>query len=285
LSLILSQNVYASEASNSWSCKNISLEKTSLELKNLKTSQKNIVDSASASAIIVHGLNGSPYNMSSLVKAATKLNMNTYHVFLRGHRGSLEEFKKVTKDQWIEDIFRGYCQLKTLGKPIVYIGYSLGGLLGPYFLEYQTNVSFQAMILLAPGIVVKPKVRLLRFFRLFGKEWIIPRRGPDKYYANRGTPVQAWLESFSMMDFLESSQGSKLSIPTLVAVDPKDKLISYKKLKKFVATRNLNKKWSFLEVHSTSKNHHLVFNRDSLENNEWGSVIDEITKMRDEVVD
>ncbi|QVK18848.1 alpha/beta fold hydrolase [Mycoplasmatota bacterium] len=79
--------------------------------------------------ILIHGLGGGLSDVEPLSKKLKMLGYTVETPLLRGHTGIKEDMKKVTYQDWINDVENAYLSLKDKCQEIVLIGYSMGGLL------------------------------------------------------------------------------------------------------------------------------------------------------------
>jgi carboxylesterase len=82
-----------------------------------------------ASALLVHGLTGTPYEMRYLGERLAAAGIRVRGVRLAGHAGEPYELGATTYDNWYESVVRGFEDLRNYGDPNVVIGLSAGAVL------------------------------------------------------------------------------------------------------------------------------------------------------------
>lgn len=187
--------------------------------------------------------------------------------------------KKVTYQQWNDQIlaaFRKVTEKNCLeGGKITLVGYSLGGVLAMDMLANNPDLKAHQAILFSPAISVKNTSYFVKAFGVFGKGFVVPSFSSDNYKAQNGTTVAAYKALFETIASFEKGDLNLLNIPTLVFVDKKDELVSFKGLKEITAQLD---KWKLVTV--TNKNtpmkksyHHLTITEESLGTEEWKNVV------------
>ncbi len=251
------------------------------------------LETAKGMVLVVHGLNLKPEKMSAIIAVLNEIGLDALLLSLKGHgeesgnlntgqiaRLRLKAFKKVTHRIWQDEVREGYklCQQRaeSLGCPIYFVGYSLGGLLGcNMVLSYRTPV-FERMFLFAPAIAThRVRVPFFRLLYLF-PGIVIPSLSPKNYRANRGTPVAAYLSLLEAVRGFKARLNSSLNIPSVVVIDRDDELVSYQKIKSLVKNHQLTQ-WL---VHKIKRNphrlkypfHHLIIDQSSAGDSEWVAI-------------
>ena len=207
--------------------------------------------------LIGHGLN---MRASAMDKLGTVLNQkghfHTLRLTLSGHDGDTDAFKAVTHDRWQQDFFYQYCEARTQADffhvPLYFVGFSLSGIVGLDSMEYENEVRFDRMALLAPPAAIWPLVHFMKLLRVLGRDHMIQSFAEPSYRANMdGTSVAAYLSMFESISAYRESQGKHSKIPTLIIMDPEDELVSLDGLKRLANDFNLSNDWNFLEVTNT----------------------------------
>jgi carboxylesterase len=99
------------------------------------------------SALLVHGLTGTPYEMRYLGEHLAARGIRVRGVRLAGHATVPEALGQTTCDNWYESVVRGFEELRTYGDPNVVVGFSCGGVLAARLAEDQPDaVSGLAML-------------------------------------------------------------------------------------------------------------------------------------------
>lgn len=246
-------------------------------------------------ALVIHGLNCRPDKMEAII---TKLNaggIDCLNLSLRGHGDNfspilntetdaarMTAFKSVSYPLWKTEAYTAYQFAKKKSdlydKPMFFIGFSMGGLLGLDLMASNPNVRFDKMVLFAPAITMLQRNYLIKIFSPF-PSLVIPSAGHMSYLANDGTPMAAYNALFEMHAHFESNLDSKkINIPTIVFIDEKDELISYANLHEMVQHQNLDQ-W---KIHPVKKDktatevdmHHLIIDAASVGNRMWQEIVD-----------
>ncbi|MBO9666539.1 MAG: alpha/beta hydrolase [Bdellovibrio sp.] len=237
-------------------------------------------------AIVVHGLNTNPAKMKSLEDVLLEDDLDVLHVVLSGHSRNLQIFREVTHSIWGGDMLRAYCQARNradaLGKPLYYLGYSLGGMLAVDLLASHKEVHYDKMVLISPALAIRGMNKVIRLLRGLRQWAIIPGLGNRAYMANPiGTPVSAFNALFDGVRIIQKKTTQKANIPTLVLIDPRDELINPTGIESFIQSKKLSK-WKIHPVHKrpfsfTSLFHHLIIDPATLGEAHWEEMSSAIT--------
>ena len=248
-------------------------------------------------AMVIHGLNLRPDKMAPMISLLTHLNLDVLNVSLRGHgsnylhtRGKdgvmarLEAFKAVSYEIWMDETYRAYRLAKRRSEkenvPLVFLGYSLGGLLGADLFASHSDVGFDKMILFAPAFDLYAVSYVLKLLSPF-PSLVIPSFSSRSYLSNYGTPMAAYNSLFDAIEHLKNNLSVKLNVPTIVFIDPHDELVSYPGLKEMVKDRCLDQ-WKFHLVQKQKKGmkvklRHLIIDEASVGKDTWNEMKHVIT--------
>ncbi len=102
------------------------------------------------SALLVHGLTGTPYEMRYLGEQLSAAGVRVFAVRLAGHAGTPEELGATNHHQWYESVVDGCERLRAYGDPIVVVGLSAGGVLAAR-LALDQGEALSAVVMLAPA--------------------------------------------------------------------------------------------------------------------------------------
>jgi carboxylesterase len=105
---------------------------------------------AGVSALLIHGLTGTPYEMRYLGERLAARGVRVRGVKLAGHAGLPEELGAVGYDNWYESVVNGLEDLRQHGEPIVVVGLSMGAVLSARLAADQGE-SVAGIVLLAPA--------------------------------------------------------------------------------------------------------------------------------------
>lgn len=240
-------------------------------------------------ALVIHGLNLRPDKMASIIGLLTHSYIDVLNLSLRGHgknyvqktnvdsnKSRMETFKTVSYERWINETHRafGFAEKRSRKKqvPIFLIGFSLGGLIGAALLASYPDVYFDRMVLFAPALCINKIYYLARLLSPFPK-LVIPSLLTKSYCSNRGTPIAGYNALFEAIKHFNKNMTQKLNIPTLIFIDKKDELVSYRRLQRILKIGRLYQ-WKLHPVIKSStgypkKMHHLIVDGSSMGKDAW----------------
>jgi carboxylesterase len=102
------------------------------------------------SALLVHGLSGTPYEMRWLGEQLAAAGIRVRGVRLNGHAGSPEDLGASTYDNWYESVVQGLEDLRRYGDPNVVVGLSAGAVLAAR-LAVDQGEAIAGVAMLAPA--------------------------------------------------------------------------------------------------------------------------------------
>jgi carboxylesterase len=102
------------------------------------------------SALLVHGLSGTPYEMRWLGEQLAAAGIRVRGVRLNGHAGSPEDLGASTYDNWYESVVQGFEDLRRYGEPNVVVGLSAGAVLAAR-LAVDQREAIAGLAMLAPA--------------------------------------------------------------------------------------------------------------------------------------
>lgn len=239
--------------------------------------------------IVIHGLNQKPEKMDDLVHLALQEESQVLRLTLHGHGPEKNKFLEVTRSQWLKDVATAYSLAKAQSEkdhlPLYFIGYSLGALLLSDFAvtALPQRLSLQKSTLFAPALTPHWYTRLVQIFKIFGPHFFVTSWGVHGYMAHRGTSMAAYEALFQSVDSLQKAAFVPINWPTLVFIDPKDELVSYKRLRRFISEKNLSQ-WTLTPVTTSQSQlkgsyHHLITDAQALGQDEWTRVSQSIQKF------
>jgi esterase/lipase len=241
-----------------------------------------------AVTLVAHGLNLKPEAMLSLVHWLTVHGSDVYLVQLSGHHSAGIDIKDVTASVWQQEMLEGYKLAQQASReaavPLFFLGYSLGALLGQSMIALSMeHTPFDKQILIAPATAIHPRSYLLRLLFFLGKQRNLPSMSPKEYRVNESLPLHIYEILFNEEKRVLRSGFNKLNIPTLVIIDPKDELVSYKKLLKQVNVFGLTHYRLAVLDHSLKDRsqpyHHLVVDEQTMGKRNWEMATREIKKF------
>ncbi|HVN29092.1 MAG TPA: alpha/beta fold hydrolase [Candidatus Binataceae bacterium] len=107
-------------------------------------------DGHGLSALLIHGLTGTPYEMRYLGERLAANGIRVRGVRLAGHAAAPEDLGQVTQENWYESVVRGFEELRAYGDPIIAVGLSCGAVLAARLVEDQAN-AVAGLVMLAPA--------------------------------------------------------------------------------------------------------------------------------------
>jgi carboxylesterase len=116
-------------------------------------------DGAGVSALLIHGLTGTPYEMRYLGERLAERAVRVRGVKLAGHAGMPEELGPVSYDNWYESVVNGLEELRQYGEPIVVVGLSMGAVLSARLAADQGE-SVAGLAMLAPAFFLTTSASL-----------------------------------------------------------------------------------------------------------------------------
>ncbi len=114
---------------------------------------------AGVSALLIHGLTGTPYEMRYLGERLAARGVRVRGVKLAGHAGTPEELGSADYDNWYESVVNGLEELRQYGEPNVVIGLSAGAVLAARLAADQGE-SIAGLVLLAPAFFLPASTTL-----------------------------------------------------------------------------------------------------------------------------
>lgn len=114
---------------------------------------------AGVSALLIHGLTGTPYEMRYLGERLAERGVRVRGVKLAGHAGEPEELGAAGYDNWYESAINGLEELRQYGEPIVVIGQSMGAVLSARLAADQSE-SVAGLVMLAPALFLPTSVTI-----------------------------------------------------------------------------------------------------------------------------
>ena len=231
-----------------------------------------------AITLVAHGLNMKPAGMLPITQWLNEGGSDVYLVKLSGHHEDSIHIRKINSTLWEQEMLYAYTIAKEKANkynlPLYFVGYSLGALLGQAIgLSLKDTKTFDKQILIAPATAVRRRSYVLKLFSFIHKKILFPSFTPSPYRANNFLPFAAFEVLFNNEKKLIEAQYHTLNIPTLIFIDPKDELISYKKLVKLLRLFNLSN-YEIITLDSNlkvrkSKYHHLIVSEETMGTQNW----------------
>ena len=245
-------------------------------------------------ALVIHGLNGRPKKMESIIAAMTAAGIDCLNLSLWGHgenypqlsdsdsqEARMRAFKTASYKLWRTEIYQAYLQVKKrsnrYGVCSFFVGFSMGGLLGVDLFTSNPYVKFDKMVLFAPALKMHNRNYLLKTMSPF-PGLVIPSFGPEAYRANSGTPMAAYNALFDASSHFEKNLDMKINVPTVIFIDEQDELISFSSLQDMIRHQKLDQ-W---KIHPVKKDktateiemHHIIIDAASVGRHMWKEIED-----------
>jgi len=112
------------------------------------------------SALLVHGLTGTPYEMRYIGERLAARGVRVRGVKLAGHASAPENLGLSTYDNWYESVVLGLEELRQFGEPVVVVGLSMGAVLSARVAADQRE-AVAGLVMLAPAFFL-PTARTIQ---------------------------------------------------------------------------------------------------------------------------
>jgi carboxylesterase len=169
---------------------------------------------AGLSALLVHGLTGTPYEMRYLGEQLAAAGIRVYGVRLAGHAGEPEELGEATHAHWYESVVEGFERIRAYGDPNVVIGLSMGAVLAAR-LAVDQREAVSGVVMLAPAFYLpfwtRVALRAIRpaggignhiYFHKPGGSDIHDAAARQVHPGNRLMPLSAALNLIELSDYV-----------------------------------------------------------------------------------
>ncbi len=121
------------------------------------------------SALLIHGLTGTPYEMRWLGERMAAAGIRVRGVRLAGHAGAPEELGAADYDNWYESVVLGFEDLRQFGEPNIVVGLSAGAVLAAR-LAMDQREAVAGIAMLAPAFYLPRSTMLaLRMVQKLGR--------------------------------------------------------------------------------------------------------------------
>jgi carboxylesterase len=107
-------------------------------------------DGSGLSALLVHGLTGTPYEMRYLGEKMAAAGIRVSGVRLAGHASAPEDLGRATQENWYESVVQRFEQLRGYGDPNIVVGLSAGAVLATRLAADQPE-AVAGLVALAPA--------------------------------------------------------------------------------------------------------------------------------------
>jgi carboxylesterase len=200
------------------------------------------------SALLVHGLTGTPYEMRYLGERLAARGVRVRGVKLAGHAGAPEALGLASYDNWYESVVHGLEELRQFGEPNVVVGLSMGAVLSARVAADQRE-AVAGLVMLSPSFFLSAAVTMqIKFVRMLGSIasslYLYNPRGSDIYdaAARRVHPRCALIPLTAPMKLLDlcavvKPKLAQITQPTLVMHAKRDHTCPMRKNLTYVMKR------------------------------------------------
>ncbi len=233
--------------------------------------------------LCAHGLNQKPEALKYLLKDLNDEGFRCFLFHLPGHFGN-ENYRSLSAESYLEAHKKAYDYLKKkYGDEIFFVGYSFGGLIGVHHFE---ECPFEKMVLIAPALKLHGYTSLIKpFLPHINRLASISLRNPEfeaRYrYHEMGVPAEIYTSFFTIYSqnkFKDKSLAKNSE--ALVLVHPRDELVSFWKLKRWVLKKT---KWKFKSLDNRKapfrRYNHLCFDPTTLGEESYKVFLEEIVNF------
>lgn len=219
--------------------------------------------------LLAHGLNLRPEKMDEL---AQFFNSNKCDV-LRISLGS-------DPDQWMEKFINNYDaaleHTEILQRPLYFVGFSLGALIGMHFIYRHAHHQIKKMALFAPATHTRFYTVLPAMLGYLFPRIGLPSMNLENYRDRRNTTLKEYKKMYQLQHEIKNElKMNSIDIPTLLITSPGDELVESPKLINFARS---NSHWQTLEVSNREsrlpkKFNHLMIDSEALGSNQWEKLL------------
>lgn len=158
---------------------------------------------------------------------------------LPGHAPG-ETLRDITAAQWLNSFEEQYRNAVPDTGEVVYLGYSLGGLLMTCLLGQGRVEPPRKQVLFAPALAFQQWTRIPTLISATTfDQLLIPSFTPRGYKANPGVTIGTYKALFEISRELEDLDPATYNIPTLVLCDQRDELVLPTGLQQFIEEKGL----------------------------------------------
>jgi carboxylesterase len=198
------------------------------------------------SALLIHGLTGTPYEMRYLGERLAESGARVCGVRLAGHARTPEELGAANAARWYESVVEGFEHLRRYGEPNVVIGLSMGSVLAARLAADQRE-ALSGVVMLSPAFFLPRWVRgALKVVRALGplsNRIYLRRSGSDIHddAARAGHPSSSLMPLTAVFELLDLSAAvrsrlGRIDQPALIIHSRRDHTCPLKKNVDFLLT-------------------------------------------------
>lgn len=223
--------------------------------------------------LLAHGLNLLPSKMDELAYFFNAKKCDVLRISLGPN-----------PDQWVEKFDNDYNaaleHAEILQRPLYFVGFSLGGLMGLHYLLRHPHHQFKKLTLFAPATHTHFYLMIPAILGKFIPNYSLPSLNLKNYRDRKSTTLSEYKKMYQLQREISDSLNSNLiNIPTLLITNRLDELVASSKLTKFAQQ---NPYWRSLEISNSRsqlprKYHHLMIDSEALGLEEWEKLLKNLT--------
>lgn len=222
-----------------------------------------------AVVFIVHGLNLRPSKMDPLAEFFARHNCDVL-------RSALGDDPKKWEEKFSDDYEKAREHAEIMQRPLYFVGYSLGALIGLSFIHTHPEHEIKKMALFAPAIKTRWYTSISAWLAKLFPRGSLPSFNLKEYREREKTTLAEYKK---MHELQKSLADASFALPAVILSSPKDELVDHRKLVKFARA---NSPWAVEEVSNlnsplSKKYHHLMIDDMSLGQSEWEKILKILT--------
>jgi esterase/lipase len=221
-------------------------------------------------------MNLKPARMDDLGEELSAAGYWVFRPAFTGHCGHNKYYLEVDSEHWDRDAREFYAlaraKAEELNVPLYLVAYSFSAVI---YQSFSRELPFAKKVFFAPAISTRfwfPLAALIAnaFPRITYRSMNL-----NGYYANATSGMRAVQALEHFVGKVKQSRKLNDPTPTLIWVDPRDELVSYKGIK---IQSGRKPKWQLQEISNAGSTmrpayHHLIINQESLGEKEWARVL------------
>ncbi len=223
-----------------------------------------------AVVLLAHGLNLHPQKMDQL---ASFFNKNKCDVL----RIALGNNPNEWCDKFSDDVEAVVEHAHILERPLYFVGFSLGALVGIHYMAKHAHQEFTKAALFAPATHTKMYTRIPSLLFNFFPKGSLPSLNLVDYREREKTKLSEYRKMHELQKEIKYYQ---INIPTLLILNPKDELVASSQVALFAAHNKHSKVFNISNEDSplSKKYHHLMIDENSLGHSAWKKILHNLTE-------
>lgn len=222
-----------------------------------------------AVVLLAHGLNLRPSKMDQLAEYFNSKKCDVLRI-------ALGENPDLWEENFNRDYEKAFEHSEILQRPLYFVGYSLGALVGMHFMIFHPHHQLKKMALFAPATHTRSYTLIPSLLYFIFPKSALPSFNLENYRSRKATTL---LEYKKMHEFQKKIKTNAFNLPTLVILNSNDELVDTQRVSKFA---ELNPLWKTLEISNREsqlpkKYHHLFIDEDSCGHSMWQKILKNLT--------